>query len=151
MKNPIDHRIVHIVYTAAQADMDTASLALQKTSNKGVEAFASKIIQDSIIVNVKALALLARAKLKPEESDTSDSLAGDAAEKRQALSKLNGPAFDKAFVENEIAYCLTINGALATVSSASTRNGELRSLLKTSQRLFDAHQKRAERLMAELR
>jgi putative membrane protein len=45
----------------------------------------------------EALPLLDKLKVKPEDNDTSKSLAGAAAEKRQELSKLSGAAFDKAY------------------------------------------------------
>ena len=47
----------------------------------------------TLAVNQKALALLDKLKGKPEDNDTSKSLAGAAAKKRQELSKLSGAAF----------------------------------------------------------
>jgi putative membrane protein len=64
--------------------------------------------------------------VKPEDNDTSKSLAGAAAKKRQELSKLSGAAFDKAYAQNEVAYHQTVNGALETTLIPSAKNGELK-------------------------
>jgi putative membrane protein len=126
---PTDPQIAHIAYTAGQIDIAAAYLALKKTHNKAVKTFAEEMVRDHTAVNKKALALLDKLKVKPEDNDTSKSLAGAAAEKRQELSKLSGAAFDKAYAENEVAYHQTVNGALETTLIPSTQNGELKSLL----------------------
>jgi len=105
----------------------------------------------TLAVNQKALALLDKLKVKPEDNDTSKSLAGAAAKKRQELSKLSGAAFDKAYAENEVAYHLTVNGALETTLIPATQNGELKSLLETGLKLFAEHQKHAKQLVSQLK
>ena len=105
----------------------------------------------TLAVNQKALALLDKLKGKPEDNDTSKSLAGAAAKKRQELSKLSGAAFDKAYAQNEVAYHQTVNGALETTLIPSAKNGELKNLLETGLKLFQEHQKHAEHLVSELK
>ena len=61
----------------------------------------------TLAVNQKALALLDKLKVKPEDNDTSKSLAGAAAKKRQELSKLSGAAS-----QNEVAYIRPSMGRL---------------------------------------
>ena len=89
--------------------------------------------------------------MKPEDNETNKSLADAAAKKRQELSKLSGAAFDKAYAENEVAYHLTVNGALETTLIPATQNDELKSLLETGLKLFTEHQKHAEHLVTELK
>jgi putative membrane protein len=148
---PTDPQIAHIAYTAGQIDIATADLALKKTQNNAVKAFADEMVRDHTAVNQKALALLDKLKVKPEDNDTSKSLAGAAAEKRQELSKLTGAAFDKAYAESEVAYHQTVNGALEKTLIPSTQNDELKSLLETGLKLFKEHQKHAEHLVSELK
>ena len=52
--------------------------------------------------------------MKADDNDLSQSLAGVAAEQWKELSKLSGAAFDKAYAENEVAYYVTVIGALET-------------------------------------
>ena len=148
---PTDPQIAHIAYTAGQIDIRAADLALKKTQNNAVTTFADEMVRDHTAVNQKALALLGKLKVKPEDNDTSKSLAGAAAKKRQELSKLSGAAFDKAYAQNEVAYHQTVNGALETTLIPSAKNGELKNLLETGLKLFQEHQKHAEHLVSELK
>jgi putative membrane protein len=147
---PTDPQIAHIAYTAGQIDIAAADLALKKTHNNAIKAFADAMVRDHTAVNKKALALLDKLKVKPEDNDISQSLADAATEKRLELSKLSGAAFDKAYAENEVAYHLTVNGALETTLIPATQNGELKSLLETGLKLFKEHQTHAEHLVTEL-
>jgi putative membrane protein len=151
MAKPTDPQIAHIAYTAGQIDIRAADLALKKTQNNAVKTFADEMVRDHSAVNQKALALLDKLKVKPEDNDTSKSLAGAAAKKRQELSKLSGAAFDKAYAQNEVAYHQTVNGALETTLIPSAKNGELKNLLETGLKLFQEHQKHAEHLVSELK
>jgi putative membrane protein len=148
---PTDPQIAHIAYTAGLSDIAAADLALNKTHNNAVKAFAEEMVRDHTAVNQKALALLDKLKVKPEDNDISKSLADAAAAKRQELSKLSGAAFDKAYAENEVAYHLIVNGALETRLIPATQNGELKSLLETGLKLFAEHQKHAKQLVSQLK
>jgi len=148
---PTDPQIAHIAYTAGQIDIAAADLALNKTHNKAVKAFAEEMVRDHTAVNKKALALVDKLKVKPTDNDSSRSLTAAAAEKRQELLKLSGAAFDKAYAENEVAYHLTVNGALETTLIPATQNGEVKSLLETDLKLFTEHRKHAEQLVSQLK
>jgi putative membrane protein len=145
-----DPQIAHIAYTAGQIDIAAADLALNKTHNDAVKTFANEMVRDHTAVNQKALALLDKLKVKPEDNDLSESLAGVAAEQWKELSKLSGAAFDKAYAENEVAYYLTVIGALETTLIPSMKNGELKSLLGTRLALFKEHHRHAEQLVTQL-
>jgi putative membrane protein len=146
-----DPQIAHIAYTAGKIDLAAADLALKKTSNNAVKAFANETVRDHTAVNQKALALLDKLNVKPEDNDLSESLAGAAAEQWNELSKLSGAAFDKAYAENEVAYHLTVIGALETTLIPSMKNGALKSLLETRLTLFKEHHKHAEELVSQLK
>jgi putative membrane protein len=98
--NPNDAQITHIAYTAGQIDIDAAEQALQKSSNKDVRAFAEDMERDHKAVNDKALALVKKLGVTPEDNDTSKALSNQAADKRAELAKLSGATFDKAYIDN---------------------------------------------------
>ena len=148
---PTDPQIAHIAYTADQIDIEAAKQALNKTQSKDVKAFAEEMVRDHTAVNNQALALLDKLKVKPEDNDTSKSLADTASRKRAELSKLSGAAFDKAYAENEVAYHQTVNGALEKTLIPGAQNGELKSLLQTGLKLFQEHEKHAENLASGLK
>ncbi len=136
---PTDPQIAHIAYTAGQLDIDAAKQALAKSKNKEVRAFAQDMQRDHKAVNDKALALVKKLKVTPEDNDTSKALAKQAKEKRDELAKLSGAAFDKAYIENEVAYHKAVNGALEKTLIPSASNAELKELLQTGLKIFQGH------------
>ena len=148
---PTDLQIAHIAYTAGQIDIDAAKQALKKSKNKEVRAFADDMVKDHAAVNKQALALVRKLKVTPQDNPTSQALSKQAAAKRAELEKLNGAAFDKAYVDNEVAYHKTVNSALETQLIPSTQNGELKSLLQTGLKIFQGHEQHAEHVDAALK
>jgi putative membrane protein len=148
---PNDAQIAHIAYTAGRIDIEAAQLALKKTKNKEVRAFAENMVRDHKAVNDKALALVKKLKVTPQDNDTSKALSKQAAAKRIELSKLNGAAFDKAYAANEVAYHKTVNDALRNTLIPSASNAELKSLLQTGLKIFEGHEQHAEHVVSELK
>lgn len=146
-----DAQIAHIAYTAGQIDIEAARQALRKSRNKQVRAFAGTMVRDHEAVNVRALALVKKLGVAPEANPTSAALSQGAAEKLRSLARLDGAAFDRAYVQNEAAFHGTVNGALETTLIPGAKNGELKSLLETGLALFREHQGHAEHLAGELR
>jgi putative membrane protein len=148
---PTDPQIAHIAYTAGQLDIDAAKQALAKSKNKEIRAFAQDMERDHAAVNKKALALVKKLKVTPEDNDTSKALAKQANEKRAELAKLSGAAFDKAYIDNEVAYHKAVNGALEKTLIPSASNAELKELLQTGQKIFQGHEQHAEQVAAKLK
>jgi putative membrane protein len=148
---PNDAQIAHIAYTAGNIDVAAGKQALAKSHNKAVREFASEMVRDHAAVNDKALALVKELKVTPEDNATSKALTKGAEEEMKKLAALNGAAFDKAYVANEIAYHKTVNGALKSTLIPSADNAKLNSLLETGLTLFTEHQHHAEHLATELK
>jgi putative membrane protein len=149
-QKPNDAQIAHIAYTAGVLDIANAKQALAKSSNADVKSFANEMARDHQAVNDKALALVKKLNVTPEDNATSQALTKASEAKRAELDKLSGPAFDRAYVENEVAYHKTVNGALKDTLIPNAQNGELKSLLQTGLALFTAHQQHAEHLAMSL-
>jgi putative membrane protein len=148
---PTDPQIAHIAYTAGVIDIENAKLALEKSKNADVIAFANDMVRDHQAVNDQALALVKKLGVTPEDNDTSKSLAAGAEEERAKLAKLEGAEFDKAYAANEVAYHHTVNGALQTTLIPSASNAELKDLLSTGLKIFQGHEEHAEHLAASLK
>ena len=148
---PNDAQIAHIAYTAGVIDIAAAKQALAKSKDKQVRSFAEAMVRDHAAVNDQALALVKKLGVTPQDNPTSQSLSAAAAAELKTLGKLNGKAFDKAYVANEAAYHKTVNGALQATLIPNARNGELKGLLQTGLKLFSEHQQHAEHLAGALR
>ena len=148
---PTDPQIAHIAYTADVIDITAAKQALAKSHNAAVRAFATEMVRDHQAVNVQALALLKRLNVTPQDNPTSQALTKQADAERATLAHLSGRAFDRAYVDNEVAYHHTVNGALAGTLIPDSHNADLKSLLTTGLKLFKEHEEHARHLAAQLR
>jgi putative membrane protein len=148
---PTDPQIAHIAYTAGNIDIAAAKQALKTSHNATVRDFAQEMLRDHKAVNDKALALVKKLHVTPEANPTSASLTKAAQAESAKLSKLKGAAFDREYMNNEVAYHKTVNGALASTLIPSAHNAELKSLLETGLKLFKEHQAHAEQIAAKLK
>ena len=147
---PTDPQIAHIAYTAGALDVEAGKLALTKSRNKLVRDFAQQMVRDHEAVNGQALALVKKLGVAPEMNATSEALTKQAAETRAKLSALQGAAFDRAYVANEVAFHKTVNGALQSTLIPAAHNPELKSLLESGLTLFREHQAHAEQVEKRL-
>jgi putative membrane protein len=148
---PTDPQIAHIAYTADNLDIAAGKQALTKTHSKAIRDFAQEMIRDHTAVNDKALALLKKLHVTPQDNPTSQSLTKAADAERAKLAKLSGAAFDREYINNEIAYHKTVNGTLETTLIPNAKNGELKSLLQTGLTLFEEHQAHAEQIAKDVK
>lgn len=147
---PTDPQIAHIAYTAGVIDIKAAELALATSKNDEVREFATGMLNDHKAVNDMALALVGKLGVTPEDNDISKSLVSGAEAKAAELKALSGPAFDKAYMQNEVAYHKAVNAAVAEALIPSASNAELKALLETGLKMFQGHQLHAEKVAAEL-
>jgi putative membrane protein len=99
-----DAQIASIVVTANQVDIDAGKLAQSKSANAEVKAFGKQMVTDHMGVNKSATELVTKLKVAPEDNSTSQSLKTGGAENEKHLKELKGAAFDKAYVDHEVAY-----------------------------------------------
>jgi putative membrane protein len=150
-KGPNDAQIAAIVVTANQMDIDAGKLALTKASSAKVKDFAQLMITDHSGVNKAATDLVTKLNVTPEANPTSDSLAKGGDDKRASFQKLSGAAFDRAYVDNEVAYHQAVLDAVDQTLIPSASNAELKALLVKVRPAFVAHLEHAKQLQASLR
>ena len=69
---------------------------------------------------------------------------------RNKMASLSGAAFDKAYIDNEVAYHKTVNTALSDTLIPDAQNADMKALLQKGLTLFQAHQRHAEQLASQL-
>jgi putative membrane protein len=147
-----DSQIAHIAYTAGVIDIEAAKQAIATSKTKAILDFANDMLRDHEAVNKQALDLVKKLKVTPQDNETSQALTKAASDKRAALAKLSsGDAFDKAYIENEVAYHQQVNGALSTLLIPSASNTELKELLQTGLKLFQGHEQHAVHVAATIK
>ncbi len=147
---PNDAQIASIVVTANQVDIDAGKLAETRGRNAEVKAFGKQMVTDHSGVNKQAVALVTKLKVTPEDNDTSKSLKAGGADNVKNLKTLKGAAFDKAYVDHEVAYHQAVLDAVDKTLIPSAQNAELKALLVAVRPAFVAHLEHARHLQATL-
>jgi putative membrane protein len=147
---PTDPQIAAIVVTANQVDIDAGKLALDKAKSPDVKSFAQLMITDHSGVNKSASELVAKLHVTPESNATSQALQKGGDDNLAALKKLSGAAFDKAYVDHEVAYHQAVLNAVDGTLIPSAQNAELKALLVKVRPAFVAHLEHAKHLQGEL-
>ena len=147
---PTDSQIVGIVTTADQIDINYAKLALSKTNDQQVRDFAQQMITDHSSVTKAVNEIAAKLNVTPADSPTSNSLNAQAQQAMKKLEGLNGKAFDKAYIDNEVAYNQAVVNATKTVLIPNAQNAELKSALQGAAPLFEGHLQHAERVQSAI-
>jgi putative membrane protein len=146
-----DPQIAMIAVTADNVDIDAGKFASEKATSKEVKDFAQTMVRDHTAVNGKATALAKKLNVTPEESATSKSLKADGDATLTKLKGLSGAAFDKAYVDNEVAYHEKVIEAVTKTLIPNTKNAELKALLESAGPIFNSHLEHAKRLQASLK
>lgn len=145
-----DPQIAHIVVTANAVDIDAGKLAEKKGSTKDVRQFGKQMVTDHAAVNKQATGLAKKLKVKPEANDTSASLRKGGDENLARLKKLKGKAFDKAYVDHEVAYHQAVIDAVDKTLIPSAKNAQLKALIEKVRPALVQHLAHAKHLQASL-
>jgi putative membrane protein len=147
---PNDAQIASIVVSANQVDIDAGKLAESKGSSADVKAFGKQMVTDHSGVNKQAVALVTKLKVTPEDNPTSKSLKSGGEENLKNLKGLSGAAFDRAYIDHEVAYPEQLLDAIDKTLIPSAQNAELKNLLVAVRPAFVAHLDHAKSLHASL-
>ncbi len=145
-----DAQIAAIVVTANQVDIDAGKVAESSASDPQVKAFGKQMVTDHTGVNKQATDLVTKLGVTPEDNATAQSLKSGGAENVKNLSGLKGAAFDRAYIEHEIAYHQQVLDALDKTLIPGAQNAELKALLVKVRPAFVAHLEHAKQLQASL-
>ena len=145
-----DANIAAIVVAANTIDIENAQLAKSTSKNAAVKAFATQMITDHTSVNKKATELVTKLNVTPEENATSKGLVESANTTREAMKAKTGADFDKAYIDNEVAYHQAVIDMLEKTLVPGATNAELKALLESAEPVFKAHLEHAKTVQAAL-
>lgn len=143
-----DAQIASIVVTANQVDIDAGQLAASRATSDDVKSFARLMVTDHTGVNKAATGLAGKLGVTPEDNPTSKSLKADGDKSLAHLKTLEGAAFDKAYIDREVAYHQQVIDALDKTLIPGATNAELKALLVKVRPAFVAHLEHAKRLQS---
>jgi putative membrane protein len=145
-----DPQIASIVVTANQVDVDAGKLAQSQSTNAEVKKFAQQMVTDHTGVNKQAVALVTKLKVKPEDNDSSKALKAGGEKNVTSLKSMKGAAFDKAYIDHEVAYHQQVLDAIDKTLIPGAQNAELKALLVKVRPAFVAHLEHAQHIQSSL-
>ena len=139
-----DPEIASVAVVANQVDIDYAKIAQKKSKNTEVLKFAATMAKDHQSVIDQAVALVTKLGVTPKDNATSKSLKAGEQKTSKLLNSKSGKAFDKAYIDNEVAYHRAVIATVENVLIKDATNQELKDLLSSAVPLFKAHLAHAE-------
>jgi putative membrane protein len=141
-----DAEVASVAVVANQIDINYAAIAKQKSKDADVIKFAETMDRDHKAVIAQAAALVKKLGVTPKDNAVSKKLLSDAEKTKKTLRSKSGRAFNKAYIDNEVAYHKAVIGAVETLLIPETENAELKELLQNVVPALKAHLMHAEML-----
>ena len=116
-----------------------------------MKAFGKQMVTDHTGVNQQAVELVTKLKVTPEDNPTSQSLKAGGAKNLKNLKGLNGAAFDKAYIDHEVAYHVAVLEAIDKTLIPNAKNEELKALIVKVRPAFVAHLEHAKMMQSSLK
>ena len=141
-----DPTIVAIFDAANTWDIETGNIAKQKASSKAVRDFGAMLARDHNTVRQQGRDLAAKLGVTPTPPKDF-AMAKDHANALAKLNAASGPAFDRAFLEHEVAYHKAVLDAVTTTLLPALKNQEVKDLVNKVAPAFQAHMLAAQNLL----
>jgi putative membrane protein len=125
-----DAEVASVAVVANQIDVSYGEIAKQRSKNEDVLKFAETMISDHKAVIAQAVTLTKKLSVTPKDNAVSQKLLADADKTKKALISKSGKVFDKAYIDNEVAYHKAVIAAVENLLIPETENEELKDLLE---------------------
>lgn len=135
---PDDATIVAIFDAANTADIETGKLAAERGASKEVRDFGAMLARDHEAVRKMGRDLAAKLGVTPTPPTDDQSAANHAAAMKR-LRALEGKAFDRAFLQHEIAFHKAVIDAIESTLLPAIDNPQLEALVQKVAPAFEAH------------
>ena len=145
-----DPEIASVAVTANQIDIQAAQQAQKKSKNTAVQDFAKTMINDHQSVIDKAVALVKKLGVTPKDNSLSRQLSANGKKTMATLERKSGHAYDRAYVNNEVAYHKAVIATVKNKLIPESQNAELKSLLQSVLPVLNTHLQHAEMVQKQL-
>ena len=145
-----DPQIATIALAAHQIDIDRGKSALHRSRNAEVRQFAEQMVNDHEAGKKEVLALAKQLGVTPQESAVTQSLKSDAKKAAARLAKEKGAAFDRDYIDTEVAYHQAVIEAVNKVLIPGAQNAQVRSALQNTVPTLEGHLQHAKNVQAQL-
>ncbi|MGQ0640453.1 MAG: DUF4142 domain-containing protein [Gemmatimonadaceae bacterium] len=142
-----DAAIVGIFDAANTWDIATGNLAAKKATRADVKEFGAMLARDHEQVRQQGRDLAKKLGVTPTAVAKDFALLKNHEDAMKKLNGLTGAAFDRAFLEHEVAYHKAVIDAVTTTFLPAIQNAELKAFVQKVAPAFQAHMLAAEQLL----
>jgi putative membrane protein len=141
-----DPTIVAIFDAANSWDMESGALAAKKGTTKEVRDYGAMIARDHQAVRQMGRDLAKKLSVTPT-APKNFGMAKDHATAMATLKSAQGKAFDRAFLQHEVAFHKAVMDAMDSTLLPSLQNQEVKDLVKKVEPAFNAHMLAAQNIL----
>ena len=144
-----DPTIIAIFDAANTWDIETGAIAAKKGTTKDVRDFGAMLARDHKAVRQQGRDLVKKLGVHPTPPKDF-AMAKDHAAALHTLNSVNGKAFDRVFLQHEVAFHKAVIDAVTTTLLPALKNEEARTLVTKVAPAFQAHMAAAQNLLDKL-
>jgi len=141
-----DPTIVAIFDAANTWDIETGALAEKKGTTKEIREFGAMLVHDHTMVRQQGRDLAKKLGVHPTPPKDF-AMVKDHEQAMKTLRAAKGKEFDRAFLQNEVAFHKAVIDAVTTTLLPALQNAEARALVTKVAPAFKAHQDAAQNLL----
>jgi putative membrane protein len=145
-----DAQIIGVANAANTGEITEGNLALTKSTNTAVKAFATMMVNDHTTSNMNLTMLEQQTGLMPAASGTQMDIQTAVQQTMTMLMPLTGNSFDTAYVASQVTTHQTVQTLLMNVLIPEAQNGQLKAFLQAMLTTVNGHLQLAIMLQSQL-
>lgn len=145
-----DPKIIELMKTANEGEVDLANLAKSRAEHKDVKDYAKNMIDEHKKNEKDGKEAAKKAKVKSEDSTASKDLENLADAKEKELKNFKGKEFDKAFIDQQITMHKQLIDDLNKKMIPAVQSPEIKAYLEATKAHVEKHLSRAQEIQTKL-
>jgi len=143
-----DANVTSIATAANNGEIGEGQLALTRSRDQDVRAFAQRMISDHTALNQQIMQEAQRTGMQPEE--LTSQIQATSEQSLQSLARREGADFDRAYIANQVSMHRWLLETMDRTLIPSARDDRLESLLEGQRRIIAEHLEHALRVQQSL-
>jgi putative membrane protein len=147
---PSENEIADIVHTANDMEIKAAKGAKSQATNPEVKEFAQHMITAHETNNKEIKEVTKKEKIRPRSNETSKDIKKDASSKWSDIKKMEGAAFDKAYIDQQVAMHQQLLQDLENIYIPAATNADFKDFLTKTKDHVQQHLSEAQNIQSHI-
>lgn len=145
-----EDEVSKVLMTANEGEVELAKVARDQSRNPKVKSFAEHMIKDHDMNNTMLEKIVDKKSLHPQASTKSEAVKQDGRLSKEKLSKLSGSAFDKAYIDDQVATHKKVLENIESTLLPAAKSEKLKTHLTMTKEKVAEHLKHAQEIQRSL-